>query len=89
MGEKVFRFFSLAISLNVVLAVFNLLPIPPLDGSKILAYFLPYSMRIKYIQFSRYTFILILIIFFLDLDSYIILPIVQKILDVLNIILNL
>ena len=36
------------ITLNIFLAVFNLLPIPPLDGSKILPVFLPYSLQMKY-----------------------------------------
>lgn len=44
-------FVSLAISvimLNIFLAFFNLVPIPPLDGSKILPRFLPYQLRMKY-----------------------------------------
>jgi Zn-dependent protease len=44
-------FVSLAISvimLNIFLAFFNLVPIPPLDGSKILPRFLPYPLRMKY-----------------------------------------
>lgn len=41
------------IVLNIFLALFNLVPIPPLDGSKILPKFLPYSLAIKYEQFRR------------------------------------
>jgi Zn-dependent protease len=39
--------------LNIFLALFNLVPIPPLDGSKILPKFLPYSLAMKYEQFRR------------------------------------
>jgi Zn-dependent protease len=42
------------ILLNIFLAFFNLVPIPPLDGSKILPRFLPYSLRIKYEGFRSY-----------------------------------
>lgn len=38
-------FFSIIVIYNILLAVFNLVPIPPLDGSKILFSVLPYSMR--------------------------------------------
>ncbi len=50
-------FISLAfgvIMLNIFLAFFNLVPIPPLDGSKILPQFLPYSLRMKYESFRSY-----------------------------------
>jgi len=39
--------------LNLFLAFFNLVPIPPLDGSKILPKFLPFSLRMKYEGFRR------------------------------------
>ena len=36
---------SACVSVNVGLGVFNLIPLPPLDGSKIIAGFLPYNVR--------------------------------------------
>jgi len=50
-------FIELAIGviiLNIFLAFFNLVPIPPLDGSKILPKFLPYALAMKYEQFRAY-----------------------------------
>lgn len=47
-------FFSYAAVINVSLAVFNLLPIPPLDGSKILALIIPPKYYFKYMQYERY-----------------------------------
>lgn len=42
------------IMLNIFLAFFNLVPIPPLDGSKILPRFLPLGLRMKYERFRTY-----------------------------------
>lgn len=42
------------IMLNIFLAFFNLVPIPPLDGSKILPRLLPYPLRMKYEGFRNY-----------------------------------
>ena len=39
--------------LNIFLALFNLVPIPPLDGSKILPKFLPFSLAMQYEKFRR------------------------------------
>lgn len=50
-------FVNLSVSiiiLNIFLAFFNLVPIPPLDGSKILPKFLPYSLAMKYEGFRNY-----------------------------------
>jgi len=52
----------LIVFLNIILAVFNLIPVPPLDGSKILFSFLPYKYLNIRTFLERYSFILILII---------------------------
>lgn len=67
-------FVSLSISiimLNIFLAFFNLVPIPPLDGSKILPKLLPLSLELKYNNFRNYFernagmgFILVILLFF-------------------------
>lgn len=45
---------------NLILGVFNLLPIPPLDGSNILAYFLPPRAAYNYARLGRYGFFIII-----------------------------
>jgi len=56
---------SLIVFLNLLLAIFNSIPLPPLDGSKILFAFLPHSWRNLRIFLERYgMFILIFFIFF-------------------------
>ena len=58
--------FSYIVYINILLAVFNLLPIPPLDGSHILFTFLPHSMQNVKVFLSQFGFfILLFIIFFL------------------------
>ncbi len=49
--------FSLMLSINIGLAVFNLIPIPPLDGSRIASFFLPYRITSLIDRYERYIFI--------------------------------
>ena len=65
-SESLILVFGYIVWVNLLLAVFNLLPIPPLDGSHILFAFLPYSMENLKIVLTQYGFfILLFIIFFL------------------------
>ncbi len=50
------QFMYIMISVNVALAVFNLLPIPPFDGSRIILLFLPRRLYFKIMQYERYIF---------------------------------
>ena len=52
--QYTYIFIYLAIQMNITLAVFNLLPIPPLDGSKILYMFLPPKTYFKIAPYERY-----------------------------------
>ena len=56
-------FLGTVMLLNIIIGVFNLVPIPPLDGSKIVPLFLPNALRSGYEKISSYgMFILILLI---------------------------
>ncbi|MEQ1531440.1 MAG: site-2 protease family protein [Methylococcales bacterium] len=57
------------ISINLVLALLNLLPIPPLDGSRILTGLLPSYWAWQYNRFERFGFILLLILLYTQILS--------------------
>jgi len=79
-------FLSILVQMNVVLAIFNLLPLPPLDGSKIFLALLPQDKSIQWQEaFEKYGFVLIIVLLFLPIGgsniiSLIISPIIQTIL---------
>lgn len=58
-------FFYYAAVINVSLAVFNFFPIPPLDGSKILALLIPAKYYFKYMQYERYVMYALLALIFI------------------------
>lgn len=57
-------FFIQAIRLNVALAIFNLIPIPPLDGSHILEAILPYEMAQRFQSMQRFGGIILMLLVF-------------------------
>jgi len=61
--------------MNVSLAVFNLLPFPPLDGSKILQTFLPESMQPILTTLEQYGFLILMVFIYMGLFSKIFEPI--------------
>ncbi len=65
-----------AVGLNLGLFVLNMLPIPPLDGSKVIAALLPYKAMDTVLRFEQYGFIILLLLLFSGALTSIILPIV-------------
>jgi Zn-dependent protease len=78
-GEPVFLLLFTAINLNASLAVFNLLPIPPLDGSKVLYTFLPASAQPMLETIERFSFIILIAIIYFRVVSSIYAPIARLI----------
>ena len=50
---------------NLLLAAFNLLPIPPLDGSRVMTWLLPTSLRAGYVQLERFGLLIVVGLFIL------------------------
>ncbi|NLZ16369.1 MAG: site-2 protease family protein [Desulfobulbaceae bacterium] len=63
--------------INLMLAVFNLLPIPPLDGSKILMGMLPPQAAYNYAKLEPWGFILVIGLFYTGIIGRLILPIIR------------
>lgn len=67
-------FLDYLVTLNVSLAIFNLLPFPPLDGSKVLATFLPESFQPILTLFEQYGFLILLLLIYWGIIGVIIAP---------------
>lgn len=62
------------ILINLVIAVFNLIPFPPLDGSKMVSTFLDYEAARKYENLGRYSFLFIIILWTTNIFQYLLMP---------------
>ena len=70
---------GIGIFFNILLAVFNLLPIPPLDGSRVISALLPGPLAYKYGQFEQYGFLILLGLMYIGGFQLFVLPIVNQI----------
>ena len=81
-------FLTQMIVLNIYLAIFNLIPVPPLDGSKILAGFLPRAAAYKYLTtVEQYGFIILLVLIVFNITDMILVPIAKFMLNLFSMIL--
>lgn len=77
MATPIRMFLIYSLIMNVSLAIFNLLPFPPLDGSKILETFLPASFRPLLDAMEQYGFVILLILMYMGFFRAIINPVVD------------
>ena len=87
----VYQMLQLIIIFNVNFAIFNMVPIPPLDGSKVLAVLLPGRLAYRYqtSAINRYSFLILILLMFSGILGMIIWPISRFIIGVLNVIASL
>ena len=77
------------VSINVVLMLLNLLPIPPLDGGRIMVSLLPHPWAWKFSRIEPYGFVILLALLFTHLLDKILLPMRQAVLSLLARLFNL
>lgn len=75
-----YRFFSYVAIYGIYFAIFNLLPIPPLDGSKILASFLPVNFEIFIYKYERIFNLLLILLLYMGIVSKFLAPLAGNIL---------
>ena len=89
LSEGLLVVFNLIIIYNINFAIFNMLPIPPLDGSHILRNILPYELARAYEGLERYSFIFLLIIIATPVLSYVFVPLQRFIFGIFQGIVNI
>lgn len=86
-GTMLYTMITTAISFNVVFAAFNLIPIPPFDGSKVLYFFLPTKAKGFMDMLEKYSLIIVLVLVVTDLYMYIMMPMYAGVAWIINLIL--
>ncbi len=75
-GNVIILLLQVTISVNIGLGVFNLIPLPPLDGSKIIMPLLPYKAKQWFVNNERIFYIIFVVIWITGIAGYIVSPVV-------------
>ena len=74
--QPILKMCQAGVIVNIGLGIFNLLPIPPLDGSNILAGLLPPELAEKFMQNSKYGFVILILLLLTGIVQKVIVPVI-------------
>lgn len=87
-SEGVRLVLSMMVLFNINFAIFNMLPLPPLDGSKILMVLLPGRLAYKLMSLERYSFIILIFLMMTPFLTMILIPLQRLVLSIFNLIIG-
>ena len=87
MSQGTYLVLQLIVLYNINFAIFNMIPLPPLDGSHILKHFLPARYAYRYAQSERYSFFILIVFVMTPVLTYILIPLQQLVWFIFRMIL--
>ena len=87
-SEGVRLVLSMMVLFNINFAIFNMLPLPPLDGSKVLMVLLPGRLAYKLMSLERYRFIILIFLMMTPFLTMILIPLQRFVLSIFNLIIG-
>ena len=88
-GDSIFTMMYIAFSFNIIFAIFNMIPIPPFDGARLLFYILPPKYEKVMFKISQYSFFIIIFLFVTGLGTKIITPIYNLLMGIISVFILL
>ena len=77
MSSAVFKLVETAVFINLLLATFNMIPIPPLDGSRLVMGLLPRQLAVLYSRLERYGILIVILFVYMGIVNTVVIPIVE------------